>query len=90
MRARRLILCFRPAKNQASRLDKDIVQYGPEGRTILEESFKRSSGSNGIAERVQGLEGQIWAIFVNLRQKVGRMVDAIRRLVASIPEYATY
>ena len=54
-------------------LIKDIVAERPEGRTILEESPKYSSGSNGVAERgVQEIEGKIRALYIGFNTEVRR------------------
>jgi hypothetical protein len=61
-----------------------------EGRTVIEESPKKSSGSNGVVEReVQFIEGRMRAIFLGLQERLGRKLDARERIVAFIPEYAT-
>ena len=72
-------------------LIKELLDARPEGRTIVEESPKESKGSNGDAERgVQEVEGQIRAMFLAFQERIGRDVDARERIVAFIPEYATY
>ena len=41
-------------------LIKDLIEEREEGRTVVEESPKGSSGSNGVVERgTQGIEGQM-------------------------------
>ena len=46
-------------------LVKDLLEQRSEGRTVVEESPKKSSGSNGVVERgVLKIENQIRAIFV--------------------------
>ena len=70
---------------------KGIVEGRTEGGTVVEESPVQSKGSNGIVERgVQGIEGDIRAIFLSLQERMGRKVDARERIVAFIPEYAAY
>ena len=72
-------------------LVKGIVEDRTEGRTIIEESPVRSSGSNGIVERgVQEIEGQIRALFIGLQERLGIRIDARERIVAFILEYAAY
>ena len=72
-------------------LIKDIVAERPEGRTILEESPKYSSGSNGVAERgVQEIEGKIRALYIGLKQRLGGDIDARERILAFAFDYATY
>ena len=72
-------------------LIKGIQEGRPEGRTIVEESPVKSSGSNGGVERaVQELEGEIRAIFLGLQERLGRKLDARERIVAFIPEYGAY
>jgi hypothetical protein len=69
----------------------ELVQLRPEGKTVKEESPKRSSGSNGIIERqVQEVEGQIRVCFLGLQERLGVKVDARELIVAFIPEYAAY
>jgi len=47
-------------------LAQDVINKRLEGQTILEESPKKSSGSNGIVERgVQEIEGQMRAILLD-------------------------
>ena len=59
----------------------DIVKGRVEGRTVVEESPKRSSGSNGIVERaVQQIEGRIRAIFLGFQERMEREVDARERI----------
>ena len=57
----------------------------------MEESPVRSSGSNGIVEReVQEVEGRIRTLFLGLQDRLGMKLDARERIVAFIPEYASY
>ncbi len=61
------------------------------GRPILEESPVKRSGSNGVVERgVQGIEGQVRALFLALQGRIGRKLDARQKVVNFIPEYASY
>ena len=61
------------------------------GRTILEESPKQSTGSNGVVERAaQEIEGGIRSLFLGLEERLGRNLDARQRIVAFMPEYASY
>ena len=70
---------------------KDLVSERVEGRTVIEEAPKKSSGSNGIVEReVQKIEGRIRAIFLGMQERLGRRLDARERIVAFVPEYAAY
>jgi hypothetical protein len=70
---------------------KELVETRIEGKTMVEDSPKRSSGSNGVVERaVQEVEGSIRAGFLALQHRVGRRIDARERLVAFLPEYMVY
>ena len=72
-------------------LIKDLLEERRDGKTIVEESPTKSSGSNGIVERgVQDVEGEIRALFLGLQDRLGRKLDARERIVAFIPEYAAY
>ena len=72
-------------------LIKDLIDDRRDGKTIVEESPKKSNGSNGIVERgVQDVEGEIRALFLGLQDRLGRKIDARERIVAFIPEYAAY
>ena len=72
-------------------LMKELVEARPEGRTIVEEAPKQSKGSNGIVERAaQEIEGGIRALFLGLEERLGRSLDARERIVAFMPEYASY
>ena len=72
-------------------LIKDIVSERPEGRTVLEESPVKSSGSNGVVERsVWDIEGQIRALFLAFQERMKRTVDSREKIVTFIPEYAAY
>ena len=69
----------------------DLVKEREEGRTIVEESPKQSSGSNGIVERcVQGIEGHLRVILLEFESRVGEEVDAKEPIVTFMPEYAAY
>jgi len=58
-------------------LIKSILAARPEGKTIPEESPKKSSGSNGVVERgVQEIEGRIRALYIGLDDCLGRKIDA--------------
>ena len=47
---------------------KDMVESRVSGRTHLEESPVKSSGSNGVVERgIQGVEGHVRALFLALQ-----------------------
>ena len=64
----------------------DIVASREDGRTILEESPVKSSGSNGIVERgAQSVECQIRAIYLGLQERLGK-IDARERIVTFIPD----
>ena len=70
---------------------KDLVETREEGRSVLEESPVKSSGSNGIVERaVQSIEGHVRAIFLAFQDRLGMKVDTRERVVTFIPEYAAY
>ena len=70
---------------------KDLVEAREEGRSILEESPVKSSGSNGIVERsIQGIEGHIRVIFLALRERLSGNLESRDRIVMFIPEYAAY
>ena len=70
---------------------RDLSEAREDGRTILEESPVKSSGSNGRAERaVQALEGQIRVLLLSLEARVGQKVDAREPIVSDMPEYAAY
>ena len=72
-------------------LKKDIIQDRPEGRTILENSPVKSSGSNGVVERgVQEIEGQIRILLLGFESRLGRRVDSRERIIGFMPEYAAY
>ena len=72
-------------------LMRELVEARPEGRTVLEESPKQSSGSNGVVERAaQEVEGGIRSLFLGLEERVERNIDARERIVAFMPEYASY
>ncbi len=69
----------------------DLVKSREDGRTILEESPVKSSGSNGVVERgVESIEGQVRAIFLGFQERLGKRVDSRQRVVTFIPEYAAY
>ena len=72
-------------------LMKDMVEERKTGQTLLEESAKYSSGSNGIVERsVEDMEARIRAVFLSLQERLGVKIDARERIVAFIPEYVAY
>ena len=72
-------------------LIKDLVEFRRVGKTVVEESPVKSSGSNGIVERaVQEVEGKMRAIFLGLEERLGRKLDSRERIVAFIPEYVAY
>jgi hypothetical protein len=69
----------------------ELVKEREEGRTIVEESPKQSSGSNGIVERcVQGTEVHLRVILLEFESRVGEEVDAKEPIVTFMPEYAAY
>ena len=56
---------------------KDMVESRVSGRTHLEESPVKSSGSNGVVERAaQEIEGRLRAILLEFESRVGEEVDA--------------
>ena len=62
-----------------------------EGRTILEESPVKSSGSNGVVERgIQGVEGQIRALLLALEARTAVKINPRMPIVTFLPEYAAY
>ena len=70
---------------------KEVSDERPEGKTIPEESPKKSSGSNGVAEKAaEDIEDLIRRIFLGLQERLGRTIDARERIVAFIPQYAAY
>ncbi len=70
---------------------KDLIAAREDGRTCVEESPVRSSGSNGLVERgVQGVEGQIRVLFLGLEERLGVKLDPKWPVVTFIPEYAAY
>ena len=72
-------------------LDQAILAARPEGKTIPEESPKKSSGSNGVVERgVQEIEGRIRALYIGLEDHLGREIDARERILSFMPEYTAY
>ena len=69
----------------------DLVEAREEGRSLLEESPVKSSGSNGVVERgVQSVEGHVRAIFLAFQDRLGVKIDTRERIVTFIPEYAAY
>ena len=72
-------------------LVQDVVKEREDGRTVVEESPKESSGSNGVVERaVQSIEGQVRVVLLALEDKIGRQLDPQEPIAAFIPEYAAY
>ena len=72
-------------------LVQDIIQARKEGRTVVEESPVRSSGSNGVVEKgVQAIEGGIRGSFLRLQERIKRRIDAREWIIGFIPEYAAY
>lgn len=70
---------------------EDLVKEREDGRTVVEESPKRSSGSNGVAERAaQEVEGRLRAILLEFESRIGEEVDAREPIMTFIPEYAAY
>ena len=68
-------------ENSANYLVQEIVERRAENKTLVEESPKRSSGSNGVVERaVQEVEGAIRAGFNAFQQRLGRRADARERV----------
>ena len=54
-------------------LIEDIVKEREDGRTVVEESPRESSGSNGVVERaVQSVEGHIRVVLLALEDRIGR------------------
>ena len=74
-------------ENSANYLVQEIVERRVENKTLVDESPKKSSGSNGVVERaVQEVEGALRAGYIALQQRLGRSLDARERVVASLPE----
>ena len=72
-------------------LIKDIISEREEGRTIIEESPVKSSGSNGVVERsVWDIEAQVRAAYLALEGRMKRRVDARERIITFIPEYVAF
>ena len=70
---------------------KELVEARSEGKTIVEESPVKSSQSNGLTERaVQEIGGRVRCLWIGLQMRLGRSLDARERIVAFIPEYASY
>ena len=70
---------------------KDFCEAREDGRTVLEESPVRSSGSNGRAERaVQSVEAQMRVLLLSLEQNLGFKVDAREPILTYLPEYAAH
>ena len=70
---------------------KDLVESRESGRSHLEESPIKSSGSSGVVERgVQGVEGHIRVPFLALQGRIGRKIDARGKVINFFPEYASY
>ena len=60
-------------------------------RTIIEQSPVGSSGSNGVVERAaQTIEGQIRVMKSALEGRIGKKVDAEKKMIAFMAEYAGY
>ena len=69
----------------------DLAKEREDGRTIVEESPKQSSGSKGVVERcVQGIEGHLRAVLLEFESRIGEEVDAKEPIVTFMPEYAAY
>ena len=70
---------------------KDLVESRESGRSHLEESPVKSSGSNGVVESgVQGVEGQVRVSFLALQGRIGRTKDAKENVINFMLEYASY
>ena len=70
---------------------RDFCDAREDGRTVLEESPVRSSGSNGRAERaVQSIEAQIRVLLLSLEQNLGFKIDAREPILTYLPEYAAH
>ena len=60
-------------------------------RTIIEQSPVGSSGSNAVVERAaQTIEGQIRVMRSALEGRIGKKVDAEKKIVTFMAEYAGY
>ena len=72
-------------------LAEDVVKAREEGRTVVEESPKQSSGSNGVVERaVQEVEGQMRALLLAVEARLGEEIKPTEPLAQFIPEFAAY
>ena len=60
----------------------------PQGRAIQEASPVGSSGSNGVIERVQAIEGQVRSIKLALESRIGVEIPSDHDVVPWIVEYA--
>ena len=70
---------------------EDLVKEREDERTVVEESPKMSSGSDGVAERAaQEIEGRLRAILLEFELRVGEEVDSREPIMTFIPEYAAY
>ena len=72
-------------------LVSELVEARPDGRAIVEGAPKQIKGSNGVVERAaQEIEGGIRSLFLGLEERLGRHLDVRERIVAFMPEYASY
>ena len=72
-------------------LAEDVVKAREEGRTVVEESPKQSSGSIGVVERaVQEVEGQMRALLLAVETRLGEEMKPTEPLAQFIPEFAAY
>ena len=72
-------------------LAEDMVKAREEGRTVVEQSPKQSSGSSGVVERaVQQVEGQMRALLIAVEDRLGEEIKPTEPLAQFIPEFVAY
>ena len=72
-------------------LVQEIVERRADQKTLVEESPKKSSGSNGVVERIlQLLTGVCRAILLHSQSRLDISVDCKERIAAFILEYEAY
>jgi hypothetical protein len=68
-----------------------LVAAREDGRTVVEESPVKSSGSNGIVERsVQTIEGKMRSILLASEERIGEEISPTEPVAQFIPEFAAY
>ncbi len=72
-------------------LVKDPVDSRTDGKTLVEMSPLKSSGSNGMVEKcIQEIEGQSRALLLAFESRIGREISAKEAIVIFMPEYGVY